>query len=232
MSGFPVTGRVAIVIPAYNESGAIANVVTSVSHYGTAIVVNDGSSDNTGQIAKEAGAIVLDHETNHGYDLALCSGLSKAIADSFDFVITIDGDGQHQPSYIGLITNELLTGADIVVGTRDRFQRFSEVLFSILSTALWRISDPLCGIKGYRVSRLSNIDTLYSYASVGTELLIRAKRSGWEIRELPVTTRARRDQSRFGSGLSANWSIIKAMLIGAFCAGAYTGKNTIHSKAR
>ena len=71
--------RVAIVIPAFNESATISEVVSAISALGIAIVVNDGSHDKTEQLAREAGALVVSHEVNLGYDLALASGLAKAI---------------------------------------------------------------------------------------------------------------------------------------------------------
>jgi glycosyltransferase involved in cell wall biosynthesis len=178
--------RVAIVVPALNESEVIAGVVTCISVYGKAIVVDDGSSDNTGQLAQEAGAIVISHEINRGYDKALASGLEKAVADAFDFAITVDGDGQHESANIETILFELLDGADLVVGIRDRLQRYSESLFSLLARMLWGVSDPLCGMKGYRISKLKSVNSLHSYSSIGTELTIRAVRSGWDIRQVPV----------------------------------------------
>jgi len=213
--------RVAIVIPAYNESHVISAVTKSFSVYGVPIVVNDGSTDNTGQLAREAGAIVVSHKSNCGYDQAIASGLARAIAEGFDFAITADGDGQHQPTNIETVLFEFLDGCDLVIGVRDRHQRFSETLFSIFAKRIWGISDPLCGMKGYRLSKLRSVDSLHSYSSIGTELLIRAVRSGWSIKQIPVSTRDRNDQSRFGSGLYAHWLILRAMLLGIFRAKAF-----------
>jgi len=213
--------RTAIVIPAFNESKSIAEVVKGLSIYGVPIVVNDGSADNTEQLARKAGATVVSHESNSGYDKALASGLSKAIAEGFDYAITADGDGQHQPKNIETVLFELSDGADLVVGIRSNFQRLSEALFSILANRLWGISDPLCGMKGYRLSKLRSIDSLHSYPSIGTELLIRAVRSEWCIKQIFVITRDRKDQSRFGSGFYANWLILRAMLLGIFRAKAF-----------
>lgn len=219
------SSRVAIVVPAYNEAQAIAAVVTGLSVYGVAIVVNDGSTDNTGQLARGAGAIVASHSSNCGYDKALATGLARAVAEGFEFVITADGDGQHQPEYIKTVLTGLADGADLVVGVRHRFQRHSEKLFSILAKKLWGISDPLCGLKGYRLSKLKNVRTLHSYSSIGTELVIRAARSGWLIRQIPIITRDRKDQSRFGAGVYADWLIIRAMLSGLFLAKAFAIKD-------
>lgn len=218
------SARVAIVVPAFNESQVITAVVSGFSVYGVPIVVNDASTDNTEQLARNAGAIVVSHSLNCGYDMALASGLARALAEGFDFAITADGDGQHLPTNIETVLCELSDGADLVVGIRDRFQRFSETLFSIMASKLWGISDPLCGMKGFRLSKLKNVDSLHSYSSIGTELLIRAVRSGWNIKQIPVNTRDRKDRSRFGSGFYANWLIIRAMLLGLFCAKAYTIK--------
>jgi glycosyltransferase involved in cell wall biosynthesis len=225
MSAKMLLARVAIVIPAFNESEVIAAVVTGFSAYGVPIVVNDGSTDNTEQLARGAGAIVVGHRLNSGYDKALASGLARAVAEGFDFAITADGDGQHQPTNIETVLCELSDGADLVVGVRDRFQRFSETLFSILASRLWGISDPLCGMKGYRLSRLRGVNSLQSYSSIGTELVIRAVRSGWNIKQIPVSTRDRKDQSRFGVGVYANWVILRAMLLGLFRAKAFSIQN-------
>jgi len=218
--------RVAIVVPAFNESEAIAAVVTAISVFGTVIVVNDGSTDNTVRLARAAGALVVSHAVNRGYDAALASGLAKAVAEEFDFAITVDGDGQHEPAHIESLLRELLDGADLVVGIRRRFQRVSETLFAGLATVLWGISDPLCGMKGYRLSKLKGVGRLCSYPSIGTELAIRAARSGWNIREVPVTTRDRQGRSRFGEGFYANWLIFRAMMLGLVCARTYTAKES------
>ena len=217
--------RVAIVVPAFNESRVIFAVVTDLSAYGTLIVVNDGSTDNTEQLARDAGAIVVSHELNRGYDKALASGLERALAGGFDFAITADGDGQHKPANMETVLCKLSDGADLVVGIRDRFQRFSENLFSILAKRLWGISDPLCGMKGYRLSKLRSVDSLHSYSSIGTELLIRAVRSGWSIKQVPISTYDRKDQSRFGEGFYANWLVLWAMLLGMFRAKAFAIDN-------
>jgi glycosyltransferase involved in cell wall biosynthesis len=208
--------KVAIVIPAFNESEAIISVVTGISAYGTAIVVDDGSNDGTGRLAQTAGAFVVTHGVNRGYDAALASGLARAMTEGFDFAITVDGDGQHDPSRIDGVLRELVDGADLVVGVRDHFQRVSESLFAYVANVLWGISDPLCGLKGYRLSKFRSIGSLCTYPSIGTELTIHAARSSWDIRQVPISTRERQGSSRFGSGLRANWLIFRAMTQGIF----------------
>jgi hypothetical protein len=212
---------VALVIPALNESESIAAVVAAVRSYGQPIVVDDGSSDGTGSLASAAGAVVVTHAENRGYDLALESGLTRAIDDGYDFVVTLDADGQHNPELLAPVLAQLFAGADMVVGVRDRHQRFSESAFSITAKLLWGIADPLCGMKGYRIAKLGAIPEFCTYTSVGTELALRAARSGWRIAQVPINTSSRKGASRFGTGLRANWMILKALALGLFLARSF-----------
>lgn len=211
-------GAVAAVIPALNEGASIERVVQALQPYARAIVVDDGSSDETALIARRAGAEVVSHAVNLGYDRALESGLRKAIELGFEFAVTMDGDGQHYPDTLRHFIDELLRGADVVVGVRDRRQRFAESLFCMVSQALWQIKDPLCGMKGYRLSLVSRAGQIDSYTSIGTELTLRAARSQCRIAQVPVPTEERSGVSRFGAGLKANWRILRALGIGLMMA--------------
>lgn len=213
-----LSSRVALVLPALNEADSIASVVAAVAPYGQVIVVDDGSTDTTGDLARAAGALVVRHEVNRGYDQALSSGIACAIKSGADFVVTMDADGQHQPHILADFLEKLEDGADIVIGIRDRHQRFSESVFSAVATYLWDISDPLCGMKGYRLERLRGLPSLCTYLSIGTELTIRTLRSGYRVDQVPVMTLDRQGASRFGRGLRVNYLILRAMFIGIFVA--------------
>lgn len=212
--GQSVGHGVAVIIPALNEAQAIGQVVAGVSLYGIAIVVDDGSTDSTGAQAERAGAIVLRHCSNKGYDAALESGLRRAIDLGFEYAVTIDADGQHPPQLLDAFKEALNCGADLVVGTRERHQRFAEFIFAGVSNFLWGVRDPLCGMKGYRLKMLKRFGSYSSYKSVGTELVIRSARSGFSIINIPIFQKERIGLSRFGNGLPANYRIISALLIG------------------
>ena len=92
--------RVALVVPAYNEAETIAGVVDGLKNYGLVIVVNDGSSDGTGFVARKMGVPLVSHEKNQGYDSALNSGFEKAFEMGCVIAITVDADGQHDPTLI------------------------------------------------------------------------------------------------------------------------------------
>jgi glycosyltransferase involved in cell wall biosynthesis len=204
----------AAVIPALNEEAAIERVVRAVVAYAKPIVIDDGSSDQTALLARLAGAEVVVHQSNKGYDAALESGLFRAIELGYEYAITMDGDGQHISTTLELFKQKLVEGADLVVGVRDHHQRIAESIFAFVGRILWGIKDPLCGMKGYRLKLLVEIGHFDSYKSIGTEFTIRAARSGYSIEQVPVPTRDRIGSSRFGDGLLANLKILKAIAYG------------------
>ena len=203
--------RLAIVIPAYNEGATIASIVRAVIQYGVPIVVDDGSSDQTDQIARDAGAEVVRHDSNLGYDAALNSGFLCANKIGCDFALTMDADGQHNPSLLPVFIDALGEGADIVIGVRDRMQRIAEHVFAMVSHVLWDIRDPLCGMKAYRIELYRSLGHFDAYGSIGTELAIYAARQHKNIVQIPVLTRDRVDAPRFGRKLCANLQILKAL---------------------
>ena len=206
--------RLAAVIPAYNEENSIEDVVRQVSQRALAIVVDDGSTDDTAVLARAAGAHVVSHPENRGYDGALETGLRTAIALGCTFAVTIDADGQHDATLLDRFGAELDAGADLVVGQRDLTQRWSETLFCVVGKVVWGVEDPLCGMKGYRLNKISNLKYLNTYQSIGTEVTLRLLKAGVQVCHLRINTRQRDGISRFGGGFKANLRICKALLIG------------------
>lgn len=205
--------RVGIVIPALNEEFSIGDVIKKCLNFGIPIVVDDGSSDNTAEVARREGAEVVSHEFNAGYDAALNSGFIKADNLKCDFVVTIDADGQHNPEILGQIISLLEKHAEIVICIRDSHQRIAEYCFALLTKALYGISDPLCGLKGYRMSIYKALGHFDSYNSIGTELALFSVRSGYQLQQIPIVVQERNDLPRFGRKLYANYKIFRAMLL-------------------
>jgi glycosyltransferase involved in cell wall biosynthesis len=201
-------------VPAFNESRTIASVVSGAVRSGTPIVVDDGSTDDTGDRARQAGATIVRHDGNRGYDDALNSGFARAAEIGCEYVITLDADGQHDPSIIDRFVAALDAGADIAVGVRHRRQRIGEVVFAWAANELWGLSDPLCGMKAYRIGLYRELGHFDSYGSIGTELALFAAKRGRKIVQIPLTTRDRTDAPRFGRRLSANIRILRAMILG------------------
>ncbi|MDC0487145.1 glycosyltransferase family 2 protein [Amylibacter sp.] len=206
--------KLAIVIPAYNEQKTIGNIVKSLINYGTVIVVDDGSEDGTSNIAHKNGAIVVKHNVNQGYDNALNSGFKKASTLGSKIIITFDADGQHSVSMIDNYLLEIEKGADVVVGIRNRKARLSEAFFSYISSLLWNIDDPQCGMKAYRSCVYDKLGHFDSYGSIGTELCIFAAKNNFQIAQVIFEVHQRVDSPRFGTFWSANWKIFRALVLG------------------
>lgn len=109
-----------IVIAAYNEEKSISKVVRELltAKYSNIIVVNDGSKDNTKNVAKEAGAIVISHIINRGQGAALRTGIRAALQKGADIIITFDADGQHCVEDIPKLEAVINNGYDAALGTR------------------------------------------------------------------------------------------------------------------
>lgn len=205
--------ELAIIIPAYNEEKSIVSVIDGVKALGIVIVVNDCSKDNTHSTAEGAGAIVVNHHTNKGYDGALNSGFEKALALGAKYGITIDADGQHKPDSLLKYVSLLDDGYDMVLGVRPSSARFAEALYAVVARLLWGIRDPLCGMKGYRLSLVEKNGGFDTCRSIGTELAIQSVRRGCKFSQVGIPILNRQDGTpRFGNLLRANLKIFKAML--------------------
>ena len=203
--------KVGVVIPAFNEATTISNIVRTVSEYGIPIVVDDGSTDKTGFLAKESGAVLISHSKNLGYDEALNSGFKKAAELDVKFIISIDADGQHNPLLIKKFIDSFSSNCDVVIGIRSRRQRLAEHFFAWYTNYRFGIKDPLCGMKAYKTSLYRMKGSFDSFGSVGTELAIFAARNGHKINQVEFEVKERDGKSRFGHIVSGNYKIIRAM---------------------
>jgi glycosyltransferase involved in cell wall biosynthesis len=208
--------RVAVVIPALNEARSIAAVVGLASRYGRCIVVDDGSIDDTGRIADGAGALVVRHERNLGYDAALDSGFRRASEEGFEVIVSLDADGQHDPALLERFVAEIDQGADVVLGVRSRRARLGEHVFALYANLRWGIRDPLCGLKAYRTVVFRALGHFDSYRSIGTELMIFAARNGMRVEQVEFEVRDRDGQPRFGRRVAANYKILRALVLSAW----------------
>lgn len=205
--------RVGIVVPALNEAATIAAVVERISHYGQAIVVDDGSTDATAELARNAGADLVSHTVNQGYDGALNTGFARAAELGCTYIITIDADGQHNPAQLIQMIALLDEGNELVLGIRDRFARIGETIFARCANFLWGVPDPMCGMKGYATSLYTSAGRFDRYKLIGSELAVRSIVAGCRTARMKIIVRDRVDAPRFGRLLSANYRILRAMFI-------------------
>ena len=203
--------EVALVIPAFNEAATIAEVVGWAREFGQVIVVDDASSDATAQLAEQAGAQVLRATANRGYEASLSAGFAAARALRARYCVTLDADGQHPREAVAAVCEGLRSGADLVVGVRDRRQRLAEHVAAVCGRLLWGISDPFSGLKGYQLGAFDPKQPFDSHRMVGCELLARCLRRRGRVVQVPIRTRERLDAPRFGSSLRANLRLLRAL---------------------
>ena len=199
-------GRYCVVIPALNAAATIGELVRQIKAQGlTAVVIDDGSRDQTAAIAAAQGALVISHLRNLGKGCALRTGFEYALRSQFDGVVTMDSDGQHDPSEIAaLIRAGELQHAGMVIGDRmadgvampTARRRTNAVMSALVSAvARQRIPDSQCGFRFIRREMLEAIPLRAKRFEIESELVCAAASRRWKIISLPVRSIYRRQPS-------------------------------------
>ena len=199
-------GRVAVVIPAYNEADNIGHVLAripeTVCGRETAVLgVYDGSRDSTGEVARRHGAAVARHVINRGGGAALRTGYRLMVDSEAEIVVTLDADGQHLPSEMHLLVEPVLGGeVDVAHGSRvlgradrNHFAReFGIVFFNRVVSLITRTHVTDCS-NGYRAVRTSVLPSLVLRQEQfhTSEFMIEAIKRGVPAREIPITVERR-----------------------------------------
>jgi glycosyltransferase involved in cell wall biosynthesis len=204
--------RLIVVIPALDEAHTIESVVESILKIGaTPLVVDDGSTDNTAEIAYSVGALVVKHESNLGYESALNTGINEASLRGYELVATFDADRQLNPDDLTRFVHILDSGNyDLVVGIRDYKNRFTEKLLSLLGRFRFGLKDPLCGLKLYKIDSAEPYFPFDSLNLVGMELAFKMIDGGCKVIETPIHVQRRSGESRYGRSFRGEINIIKS----------------------
>lgn len=187
-------------IPAYNEARNIQRVVESARTLGIEVIVyDDGSTDNTREIAEASGAIVIKRKANRGYGAAIRELFNTARRRNADIMVTLDSDGQHDPSQIPLLLDPILKDeSDIVVGSRfltasgtttiPRYRNFGIKTITRFARAASynELTDAQSGFRAYNKEAISRISLYQNGMSVSTEILLRASENDLRISEVPI----------------------------------------------
>ena len=192
--------KVVIIIPAYNEEKSIKTIVNSCQllGYNNIMVVDDGSTDTTSRIAREAGATVVSHIINRGVGAATQTGLQAARLLGADIAVTIDADDQHKPQDIKKLINALLTKkSDIVIGSRflnhensvplmrQVFNRIANIITFFLAGIM--LTDSQSGLKAFSRKALETIQISTNGFEFSSEIIREAHYYKLAITEVPVS---------------------------------------------
>jgi glycosyltransferase involved in cell wall biosynthesis len=188
-------------IPAFNEERMIAKLVLEAQkHVDVVLVCDDGSTDSTADIAERMGADVMRHDRNLGYGAALKTLFTTARELGADVLVTLDGDGQHDPTEIPLLVEPVLENkADIVLGSRfldkkngvPRYRRLGIRLISRLTGAASHHSflDTQCGFRVYGHKALFGLDLVENGMGSSVEILMKARKQGLTVAEVSANCR-------------------------------------------
>ena len=206
--------RVVACIPAYNEENSVERVVIGTRrHIDEILVVDDGSKDHTGLIARRLGAPVIHHDKNLGKGVAIRDGLGWAKDNNIDILVALDADGQHDPDDIPELIGPLQAGeADIAIGSRIKGRR-GPASMDCITLASNRVVSCMLSLRygggftdlqsGYRAFNRNAIETLFSRLrstrfEIELEVFSKAKSYGLTIKEVPVRYHERTGRTKFG----------------------------------
>jgi glycosyltransferase involved in cell wall biosynthesis len=191
-----------VIIPAYREAGRIKHVITGIRQQAPELdilVVDDGSPDRTVREALEAGALVASHPLNMGYGAAVQTGFKYARRHGYDYVVQIDGDGQHEARCISdLLAAVREPDVDIAMGSRwlglaeyhgPILRKFGKFFFGFLASFLTRheVTDPTTGFQAMTSDVVDFFCTdVYPVDYPDANVIIMLDRAEFRIREVPV----------------------------------------------
>lgn len=216
-----------IIIPAYNEEGRISVTISEIRKNTDAdiLVVNDGSSDNTAAEASETGAVVLSLPFNLGYGAALQTGFKYALRMGFAFAVQMDGDGQHDPTYIFSLLEDVRSDkVDVAIGSRflgegvykpTTIKKIGIAFFRIIASFITgqRITDPTSGFQALNRKAMEfYASEAYPVDFPDADVLVMLYKKGMRFREVPVRMSYSTKEKSMHSGTTPLYYLFKMVL--------------------
>jgi glycosyltransferase involved in cell wall biosynthesis len=182
------------IIPAYNEEKTISWVVEKTRKYADkVIVVDDCSTDETGKLAKKAGATVIRNKVNSGLGSSIRIGLKAAIKTGADIVITLDGDGQHNPEDIKKFISAVNSGYDFVLGERDLrkypfVKKLGNFILNIATNFIsgTRLKDTESGFRAFKRDALKKLYLKSERYEIAVEIIFEVGRNNIRAKNVPI----------------------------------------------
>lgn len=219
--------KILIIMPAYNEAGSIGDVITAIKNEvsdADILVVNDGSRDNTGKIARGLNADVIDLPYNMGIGVAMQTGYKYALLNDYNVAIQVDADGQHPPDQINHLISSLVKGdADLVIGSRflgsGEYQpslarnigiRIFSMVISLITGQ--RLTDTTSGFRAANKRVINFFARNYPEDYPEVEALVLLRKARFNIMEIPIRMKARTAGQSSITPLHAIYYMIKVLL--------------------
>ena len=225
--------RILVIIPAFNEEKRIGTVIRGVKKHlpdATTLVMDDGSRDRTRQEAEREGAKVISHPYNLGYGAALQTGYKFALRAGDDLMVQLDGDGQHDPSFIEAFLEIIRKGeADIVIGSRflsaggqrsdvyraPFIRKVGMTFFKWITSLLihQKVTDPTSGYQAMNRKALEWVSgDQFPVDYPDADVIIMLHRAGFRIKAVPVRMFESPDKQTMHSGWKPLYYVFKMIL--------------------
>ncbi len=199
--------NICVAIPVYNEAARIARIVAAVKEKGLdVLVIDDGSTDDSGRLAQEAGAVVVRNDGKKGKGFSLQKAFARVLEQNYDGVITMDGDGQHDVESLPLFMEKIIAQPHgIIAGTRMNnsqtmplLRLVTNRLMSLLISVICKqaIADTQCGYRYISRDVLKRLRLTSHDFEIETEVLIKASKMGYKISSVSVKTIYRNEKSK------------------------------------
>ncbi|MFC1808008.1 glycosyltransferase family 2 protein [Candidatus Omnitrophota bacterium] len=196
-----------VIIPAHNEAAKIADVIRGAKEQNTdVVVIDDGSLDNTSEIAKAQGADVIRHDQRRGKGTSIRDGLHYCLPKGYDIVVTMDGDGQHKPDDLKrFIDRASDDNIQALIGNRmenptgmPKIRIFSNWFMSVVISSICRqkIPDTQCGFRLFKREAIEGIDIRADKFEIESELLVKVARKGVQIDSISIDSIYAGEQSK------------------------------------
>lgn len=209
----------AIIVPCFNEVKTIINTYNKTKIYGIPIIIDDYSNDGTRKILNSKKINFVKNKKRSGYEQTIINGFNYINKNlkGVKFIATIDADLELPPVNLSKLYKEIKrNNLDIIVGSRNRLNRFSEYLLSFLFKVKFNISDPISGLKIYRKTKIERILNEVSNNLFLVDILILSFNKKLKIGSKKIFTKKRKDFPRVGNSLKVNLKIFKIIFYSIF----------------
>ena len=223
--------RPLVIIPAWNEQAPLPSVLDGLHRQGPEcdiVVVSDGSTDHTAEVARANGARVVELPYNLGIGGALRTGFRYAVRNGYQRAVQFDADGQHEPTQIQALLDALDQGADLAIGSRFAGAREADsyrvgrlrggamglLRFTVRRVTKQPFTDTSSGFRGFSRPMLEFFAETYPHEYMeSVEALLMAHRAGFSISEVPALMRERQDGLASNRKLKLIYHYVRLLLV-------------------
>jgi len=204
--------KIKILIPSHNEIKTLKKICLDIRGLNfDLLVVDDNSDDGTSTWLKKNSFNFIRNNKNIGYERSIIVGIKHLLKKkTTEYIVTFDADGEHQIKDIKKITKILKSNkVDIIIGNRDRLNRWTEYLLSFLFSVRFGIKDPLSGLKVYSANKLRLLQHKIKNNYFMVDLIILFKKKNFSSKNITINVKKRKGESRVKNNLLVNLKILK-----------------------